>query len=156
MIRYPHTPAVIPQSYEQEPRATPCGLRVPAVHPGCSSHTSPAHFRCTHPPLSLQCCTCSGVNSSVGPVGRGRKERLAGLAEDGDDFAQSEICENTKKTEFSLDKIAAGILLREEHLSGCTPGQELPHHQCSQGICWAKNKSNSCFVMQWGLEFKYL
>lgn len=70
-------------------------------------------------------------------MGRGRKERLAGLAEDGDDFAQGrgEICENTKKPELGLNKTAAGILLREEHLSDYTTGQELPHDQCPQGIC---------------------
>lgn len=42
----------------------------------------------------------------------------------------------TQKTpELGLNKIAAGILLREEHLSDYTTGQELPHEQCSQGIC---------------------
>lgn len=41
----------------------------------------------------------------------------------------------TKKPELGLNKIAAGILLREDHLSDYTTAQELPHNQCSHGIC---------------------
>lgn len=46
---------------------------------------------CPSPP-NLWYCTCSGINSNVGPVGRGNKERFGGLAEDGDDFAEDGDC----------------------------------------------------------------
>lgn len=50
---------------------------------------------------------------------------MAGLAEDGDDFTQGwgEICGNTKKPELGLNKTAAGILLREGHLSDIQLGR---------------------------------